>query len=119
MRSSSKLGTMRRHRRPMSWKATTVAVCLLFGSIGLSAQTFEIAPKAPPKKSQGKKEPKGKAAAPAPGAKGGIGWGSGIETARSARAAQDAIKKGDYNSAVMFATRAANSAPKDPNLWFG
>ena len=103
----------------MSWKAITVAVCLLFGSIALWAQTFEVNPQAPAKKSQGKKQPKGKAAAPAPGPQGGIGWGSGIETARSARAAQDAIKKGDYNAAVLFATRAANSAPKDPNLWFG
>ena len=48
----------------------------------------------------------------------GIGWGSGIEVARAARAAQDALKRNDYAAAVESATRAANSAPQDAALWF-
>ena len=47
-----------------------------------------------------------------------IGWGSGIEVARAARAAQDALKRNDYAAAVDSATRAANSAPQDAALWF-
>ena len=38
--------------------------------------------------------------------------------AREARAAQDALQRGDYNAAVGYATRAANSAPQDTALWF-
>jgi tetratricopeptide (TPR) repeat protein len=56
--------------------------------------------------------------APAESAAGGIGWGSGIEVARSARAVQQALAKSDYKSAVAYATRAANAAPQNAGLWF-
>ncbi|HLV89303.1 MAG TPA: tetratricopeptide repeat protein [Candidatus Sulfotelmatobacter sp.] len=48
----------------------------------------------------------------------GLSWGSSIEVARQARAAQDAINRHDYGSAVSFAQQAANSAPRDAELWF-
>jgi tetratricopeptide (TPR) repeat protein len=48
----------------------------------------------------------------------GFGWGSGIEISRQARAAQDALKRGDYSAAVSFAERAAKSAPQNADLWF-
>jgi len=48
----------------------------------------------------------------------GFGWGSGIEVSRQARAAQDALKRGDYAAAVSFAERAAKSAPQNAELWF-
>jgi tetratricopeptide (TPR) repeat protein len=48
----------------------------------------------------------------------GLGWGSGIEVARQARAAQDAIDRGNYRDAVSFAARAAHSAPQNVDLWF-
>ncbi len=48
----------------------------------------------------------------------GLGWGSNIEVAREARAAQDALKRSDYAAAVSFAERAAKSAPQDAELWF-
>ena len=48
----------------------------------------------------------------------GLGWGTNIETAREARAADDALKRQDYTTAVTFAERAAKSAPQDPELWF-
>ncbi len=48
----------------------------------------------------------------------GFGWGSSIEVARQARAANDALKRGDYNSAVNFAEQAAKAAPQDSELWF-
>jgi tetratricopeptide (TPR) repeat protein len=47
-----------------------------------------------------------------------FGWGSSIEVARQARAAQDALKRNDYGSAVSFAERAAKSAPQNAELWF-
>ncbi len=48
----------------------------------------------------------------------GLGWGSNIEVDRQSRAAEDALSRKDYNAAVSFAQRAAQSAPQDPELWF-
>ena len=45
-------------------------------------------------------------------------WGAGIEVARQARAADEALKRNDYASAVAFAQQAAKSAPQDAELWF-
>lgn len=47
-----------------------------------------------------------------------FGWGSSIEVARQARAAQDALNRNDYAAAVSFAERAAKSAPQNAELWF-
>ena len=48
----------------------------------------------------------------------GLGWGSSIDVARQARAAQDALNRNDYAAAVAYAERAAKSAPQNPELWF-
>lgn len=47
-----------------------------------------------------------------------LGWGSNIETARLARAAEQALKNGNYSSAMDYAQRATQAAPNDPHLWF-
>ena len=47
-----------------------------------------------------------------------LSWGAGIDVARQARAAQDALKRNDYAAAVSYAQQAANSAPQNPELWF-
>lgn len=47
-----------------------------------------------------------------------LGWGSNIQNARLARAAEAALKSGNYSAAVDYAQRAAQSAPNDPRLWF-
>jgi tetratricopeptide (TPR) repeat protein len=47
-----------------------------------------------------------------------LGWGSSIDVARQAHAAEDALKRNDYAAAVSFAERAAKSAPQNPELWF-
>ena len=47
-----------------------------------------------------------------------LGWGSSIEVARQARAAQDALKRNDYPAAVSYAERATKSAPQNAELWF-
>jgi tetratricopeptide (TPR) repeat protein len=47
-----------------------------------------------------------------------LGWGSNIEVARQARAAEDALKRGDYNAAMSYAERATKAAPQNTELWF-
>jgi len=47
-----------------------------------------------------------------------MGWGSSIEIARETRAAQAALQKNDYRSAVFYAQYAAKAAPQNPDLWF-
>jgi len=47
-----------------------------------------------------------------------LGWGSSIDVARQARAAQDALQRNDYAAAVSYAERAAKSAPQNAELWF-
>lgn len=45
-------------------------------------------------------------------------WGAGIEVARQARAAQDALQRGDFGAALNYAQQAAKSAPQNTDLWF-
>lgn len=47
-----------------------------------------------------------------------LGWGSNIQNARLARAAEAALKGGNYAAAMDFAQRAAQAAPGDEKLWF-
>ncbi len=47
-----------------------------------------------------------------------LGWGSNIQNARLARAAQVALQHGDKALALDYARRAAQAAPNDPQLWF-
>ena len=47
-----------------------------------------------------------------------MGWGSSIEVAREARAAQTALQHGDARSATLYAQRAVNAAPQNADLWF-
>ena len=47
-----------------------------------------------------------------------LGWGSNIENARLARAAELALKDGNYAIAVDYAQHAAQAAPNDARLWF-
>jgi tetratricopeptide (TPR) repeat protein len=46
-----------------------------------------------------------------------LGWGSNIQNARLARAAQLALQHGDHALALEYARRAAQAAPNDPQLW--
>src|SRR5262249_6166353 len=47
-----------------------------------------------------------------------LGWGSSIDVARKARAAEDALKRNDYPAAANYAEQAAKSAPQNAELWF-
>jgi predicted Zn-dependent protease len=47
-----------------------------------------------------------------------LGWGSNIQNARLARAAQMALQQGHREQALELAQRATEAAPNDPQLWF-
>ena len=47
-----------------------------------------------------------------------LGWGSNIQNARIARAAQLALQHGERAQALDYARKAVKSAPNDPQLWF-
>ncbi|HZQ19516.1 MAG TPA: tetratricopeptide repeat protein [Terriglobales bacterium] len=90
-----------------------VAFFLTIGMVHCLAQTFEVSPSPKSAQSKGKKEKSEPA-----NTNNTIGWGSGIETAREARAVDQALQKGDYKSAIASANRAAHSAPQNADLWF-
>ncbi len=48
----------------------------------------------------------------------GMGWGSSIEVGRLARAAEDALRRGNPSAAADYADRAVKAAPQDNKLWF-
>jgi len=74
----------------------------------IEAQTYQVGP--------GTQTQTQKGQAPAQGQP--LGWGSNIQNARLARAAQLALAKGDHAAALNYAQRAAQAAPNDPQLWF-
>ncbi len=54
---------------------------------------------------------------PAPEPEQQLGWGSNIQNARLARAAEQAIERGDHAQALNYAERAAQAAPNDAQIW--
>src|SRR5207253_1121321 len=98
-----------------------IACCVLLASLTGFAQTFEInGQSSNPPSNQGKKSPRaaGKGRSSVPTSESGMGWGSSIEVARQARAAQQALDKGDYKTAANYAERAAKAAPQNADFWF-
>ncbi len=89
-------------------------LAILIVAAAAAAQTFSVngqvssSPGAPQKKQTARQS----------GSETGMGWGSSIEVAREARAAQTALQQGDSRSATEHAQRAVNFAPQNPNLWF-
>ena len=77
----------------------------------LQAQTYNVGPGASAKP-QKQTEPK-QASGQQP-----LGFGTNIQNARLANAAESALKRGDYAVALVYAQRAAQAAPNDPQLWF-
>lgn len=98
-----------------------IAVCISVALIqSAPAQTFEVNQPAAKKQAKGKQQKAAQKNAPKKKnpQENGIGWGSGIETAREARAVDQALKKNDFQAAIASAQRAAHSAPKNAELWF-
>lgn len=79
-------------------------------SVRVDAQVYSLGPDAP-------KDPQIKAnQAQSPNQV--LGWGSNIQNARLARAAELALRNGDHALALDYARRAAQAAPNDPQLCF-
>lgn len=88
----------------------SLALTLLYGAGVARSQTYQLGPEVPAKAADSKVQRQ------APDQQ--LGWGSNIENARLARAAQLALQRGDHAMAMDYAQRAAKSAPNDPQLWF-
>ncbi len=100
-----------------------LSLCWLVLALGssLRAQTYKVSPDSPPPRPAQKAEKKSekktdKQKAPSP--QKSMGWGSNIQNARLARAAEMALKEGKYAAALDYAQRATQGAPNDPKLWF-
>src|SRR5271165_1964285 len=75
------------------------------------AQTFQISPDASQNQQAGNSQAKkGQSQSQS------LGWGSNIQNARIARAAELALQHGDKAQALDYARRATKSAPSDPQL---
>ena len=90
----------------------------LFAACLSSAQDFELGSQ-PPAQTQktsksGERKPPSSQGQPS----GGLGWGSSIDVGRSARASEEALKRGDYPAAMNFAQRMTQTAPNDARNWF-
>ncbi len=102
-------------------KSVLLIVCSLLLPIApMMAQTFEIngqqsppAPASPNAKQQKKNQPSAQANA---SGESGMGWGSSIEVGRLARAAEDALRRGNPGAAADYAERAVKAAPQDNKL---
>jgi tetratricopeptide (TPR) repeat protein len=80
---------------------------------GAVAQTYDVSGQGnPPAQNQASKPANSSQNSP------DFSWGSSIDVARQARAAQDALKRNDYTAAVSYAQQAAKSAPQNAELWF-
>lgn len=73
-------------------------------------QTYQVGPggSSQPQKGTGQEASPGQS----------LGWGSNIQNARLARAAELALQQGHHAEAQTLAQRAAQTAPNDPHLWF-
>jgi tetratricopeptide (TPR) repeat protein len=90
---------------------------MVLGLVGRSlGQTYDVSGGSNPPASS--KETGKKPSADAPQSGQDFSWGSGIDVARQARAADAALKRNDYAAAVSYAEQAAKSAPQNAEMWF-
>ncbi len=92
-------------------KFTSVSLLVLGFALSIQAQTYQMGTDAGAKP-QTKPEP-GK---PAPQQQ--LGFGSNIQEARVARAAELALQRGDKAQALEYSRQAVKAAPNDAHLWF-
>lgn len=99
---------------PCANKTILTGVLLLSSAGIVFAQTYKIDPGAP---SQQQGQSKQSSSQPRQ-EENSLGWGSNIQNARLARAAENALRAGNYAAAVDYAERASRSSPNDPHIWF-
>ena len=88
-------------------KIACLAAAVAEAACVISAQTYQVGPGEESKPQQNQQQ-----------SNSNLGWGSNIENARIARAAQQALQRGDKVKALEYAQRASQTAPNDPQLWF-
>jgi tetratricopeptide (TPR) repeat protein len=89
----------------------------LAAACAAGAQTYQVGAGAPPASPQAKPA-QSSSQSPSPASDQSLGFGSNIQNARLARAAEQALQRGDHAQALDYAQRAAKAAPNDPQLWF-
>ena len=102
-------------------KSVLLIVCLPFLAAVALAQTYEIngGQQSQPASSSSAQPKKGSTSAQSNASgENGMGWGSSIEVGRLARAAEDALRRGNPSAAADYAARAVQAAPQDNKLWF-
>jgi tetratricopeptide (TPR) repeat protein len=94
----------------------TVLVCVQVGALAclVQAQTYKVGDSSTQKPGNPQTNNADQTSSPNKS----LGWGSNIQNARLARAAEQALKNRQYAAAVDYAQRAAQAAPNDPQLWF-
>lgn len=92
--------------------------CLLALPLTAAAQTFQINGGSAQPQAAAPQGQKGKRSSDVSRSEEGFGWGNSIEVGRNARAAEAAMKKGNWGAASSFAQRAVNAAPGNAKLWF-
>ena len=95
-------------------------LCALLQSGFGQEQTFDLGNQ-PAQKQNSQSTRKGKKqtqSSTEPSGSGGLGFGTSIEVGRNARAAQDALAKGNYVAAMTYARRVTQAAPNNPSHWF-
>lgn len=95
--------------RPGFWTFALVSAIVVSACV-VEAQTYDVGPGMPAgsQSETGQSKPSDQP----------LGWGSNIQNARLARAAEQALQHGDHVLALEYAQRAAQAAPNDPQLWF-
>ena len=93
----------------------TYSALFLFAGVA-TAQTFEIGGQQA--QSPATKNSKSAKSKSSNAGSSGIGWGVSLDVSRNARAAEDALRKGNGAAAATFADRAVKGAPQNPKLWF-
>ena len=93
----------------------SLAVLIVAFAPLVQAQTYTVQPGGV-QKTQSKSAPAKSAQSSQPARQ--LGFGSNIQNARLARAAQQALKRGDHALAMDYAQRAVRATPNDPQLWF-
>ena len=101
----------------MKTRTVLLTCCVLLFSFAVWGQTFEVdGQQSSSATSPNAKQKKGKQSNAT--GENGIGWGSSIEVNRLARAAEDALRRGNPGAAADYAERAVKAAPQDNKLWF-
>jgi tetratricopeptide (TPR) repeat protein len=91
-------------------KTAYLSVLVIAFACSLRAQTYKVGSGSPetPEVNSNQTSPPNKS----------LGWGSNIQNARLAGAAESALKDGNYTIAVDYAQRAVQATPNDAQLWF-